>query len=113
MEPEERKGALWECYRQLLGDGWTPDVHSYTTSFRWGAVMPPLVPPLLLRSSSLIGSGISTQVDSDARRRCSLQLQPRRQPLLTARPYHQAVTLPDAMRSDTNLTLNPDPKKTH
>lgn len=34
VEPQERKGALWECYRQLLGDGWTPDVHSYTTSFR-------------------------------------------------------------------------------
>ena len=36
VEPQERKGALWECYRQLLSEGWTPDVHSYTTSFRWG-----------------------------------------------------------------------------
>ena len=34
VEPIERKGALWDCYRKLVEEGWTPDVTSYTTSFR-------------------------------------------------------------------------------
>ena len=34
VDPQERKGALWDTYRRLVEEGWTPDVHSYTTSFR-------------------------------------------------------------------------------
>lgn len=34
VEPSHRKGALWDTYRHLVAEGWTPDVHSYTTSFR-------------------------------------------------------------------------------
>lgn len=34
VKPEERKGLLWDFYRSLVADGWTPDVYSYTTSFR-------------------------------------------------------------------------------
>ena len=34
VEPHERKGALWDTYRRLVEEGWTPDVQSYTTSFR-------------------------------------------------------------------------------
>lgn len=34
MKPEDRKGTLWDFYRQLVAQGWTPDVYSYTTSFR-------------------------------------------------------------------------------
>ncbi|EIE21831.1 hypothetical protein COCSUDRAFT_17230 [Coccomyxa subellipsoidea C-169] len=36
MKPEDRKGTLWDFYRQLVAQGWTPDVYSYTTSFRCG-----------------------------------------------------------------------------
>lgn len=37
MKPEDRKGTLWDFYRQLVAQGWTPDVYSYTTSFRCGS----------------------------------------------------------------------------
>ena len=55
-------------------------------------------------------SGISAQVDSNARRRCSLQLQPRRQPLLVTTPCHQAAA-PGAMRSDTIHFRSLNPRK--
>ena len=31
----ERHGRLWDYYRALVGQGWTPDVYHYSTSFRW------------------------------------------------------------------------------
>jgi hypothetical protein len=34
VKPADRKGALWDFYNKLVVDGWTPDVHSYSTSFR-------------------------------------------------------------------------------
>lgn len=34
VQPAKRVGVLWDYYRQLVDDGWEPDVYSYTTSFR-------------------------------------------------------------------------------
>lgn len=47
VDPQERKGALWDTYRRLVEEGWTPDVHSYTTSFR------PVLPSHLPQCSCL------------------------------------------------------------
>lgn len=49
VDPQERKGALWDTYRRLVEKGWTPDVHSYTTSFR---------PVLTLRHSVVVLVGL-------------------------------------------------------
>ena len=34
MPAAERRGALWDCYRQLTEAGWSIDCMSYTTAFR-------------------------------------------------------------------------------
>lgn len=34
VPPSERKGSLWDFYRQLQADGWSLDANGYTTSFR-------------------------------------------------------------------------------
>ena len=34
MPAAERRGVLWDCYRQLTEAGWTIDCMSYTTAFR-------------------------------------------------------------------------------
>jgi hydroxymethylpyrimidine pyrophosphatase-like HAD family hydrolase len=32
--PAERVGELWDAYRSLVADGWTPDAAAYSTAFR-------------------------------------------------------------------------------
>ena len=39
VEAGKRVGVLWDYYRQLVKDGWEPDVYSYTTSFRQVSLM--------------------------------------------------------------------------
>lgn len=34
LPPRDREGALWEVYRKLEGEGWSPDASGYSTSFR-------------------------------------------------------------------------------
>lgn len=34
LPPRDRKGELWEVYRRLEAEGWSPDASGYSTSFR-------------------------------------------------------------------------------
>jgi len=55
LSPRQREGALWEVFRRLEEEGWSPDASGYSTSFRL---------PLLSKSKSTSNSDANANADS-------------------------------------------------
>lgn len=58
VPPAKREGPLWDAYRSLEAEGWTPDASGYSTSFRL---------PLRRSSSSASKNGVSNSGEKTER----------------------------------------------